>query len=59
MTINDDYTILPDAHLTERIEELNLLIEENTMYLDYLKLRRRMVLNEIQRREFDAIKQKG
>ena len=53
MTINDDYTILPDAHLTERIEELNLLIEENTMYLDYLKRRRQSIVNEIQCRKLE------
>jgi hypothetical protein len=53
MTTNDDYTILPDAHLTERIEELNLLISENSMYLDYLKRRRQAVVNEIQRRKLE------
>lgn len=58
MTTNDDYTILPDAHLTERIEELNLLILENSMYLDYLKRRRAAVSNEIQRRKLGAVDRK-
>jgi hypothetical protein len=52
--IQDDYTILPDGHLSERIIEIDLLITENKVYLNYLKRKKCIIMNEMQRREFDA-----
>jgi hypothetical protein len=54
--IQDDYTILPDGHLLERIVELDLLIHENERYLNYIIRKKCIILNEMQRREFAAHK---